>query len=117
MMAEPPIFPERPPVKGVDVDAATRCAHYHSALDLVAIRVRCCGEYYACNECHDALADHRLQPWPVDDFDTIAVLCGACGARMSIAAYMRSGHHCPTCNTAFNPRCSLHYHFYFAEAG
>lgn len=104
---------ERPIVRGVDVDAETRCAHYHSPLDIIAIRLRCCGEYYACKECHDALADHALAQWPPDSFGTRAVLCGACGTELAISQYLSSGNRCPECNAAFNPRCSSHHHFYF----
>jgi len=47
------------------IDPHTRCAHYHSALDIVAIRMACCGEYYACLHCHEELADHPSTPWSV----------------------------------------------------
>lgn len=105
---------KRPRVLGVDLDASTRCAHYHSELDIIAIKLRCCGEYYACKECHDVLADHDVLPWPLDAYGTRAVLCGACGAELTIGAYLASGNRCPACGAAFNPRCSAHYHFYFA---
>src|SRR3954467_2097326 len=51
----------RPPVHGRALDAQTRCAHWHSPLDIIAIKMRCCGAYYACRECHDELAGHETQ--------------------------------------------------------
>ncbi len=103
-------------VRGVDLDAQTRCRHWHSPLDIVAIRMACCGEFYACADCHAALADHPLEPWPAEAFDSPAVRCGACGGVISIAAYMASGDRCPTCAAAFNPGCRGHYPIYFACA-
>jgi len=43
-------------VHGIDVGAMTECAHYHSGLDIVAIRFKCRGLYYPCFSCHEALA-------------------------------------------------------------
>jgi uncharacterized CHY-type Zn-finger protein len=71
----------RPAVHGLNVDRETRCAHYHSARDVVAIRMKCCDRYYACKDCHDALAGHTVQRWPRAEWDEPAVLCGACGRR------------------------------------
>src|SRR5712664_59058 len=45
---------ETPEVRGVEVDAQTRCVHYRSTVDIVAIKMRCCGVYYACKDCHIA---------------------------------------------------------------
>src|SRR5437763_12629509 len=36
-----------PRVLGVNVDRETRCAHYHSPRDIVAIRMKCCNAWYA----------------------------------------------------------------------
>lgn len=105
---------ERQPVHGVNLDGETRCAHYHSAVDIVAIRLRCCNEYYACKECHDALADHPLAQWPRDAFDSRAVMCGACGTELTINAYLSCESRCPSCGARFNPACSRHYHYYFS---
>lgn len=106
---------ERPRVRGVGLDPQTRCAHYRSALDIIAIKVPCCGEFYACKECHDALADHPIEQWSVNDYGTRAILCGECGALLTIAEYLKSASMCPECGAKFNPRCSLHHHFYFAD--
>jgi len=103
----------RPIVRGVDLDAKTRCAHWRSPLDIIAIKMKCCGEYHACKDCHDALADHVAQVWPKSEFDENAVLCGACGTELSIRAYLECGNVCPACGAGFNPGCKLHYHFYF----
>lgn len=106
----------RPQVRGVNLDAQTRCTHYRTALDVIAIRMKCCGVYYACKECHQALANHPIEVWPQEEWNQPAVLCGACGYQLSIAQYMASGYKCPNCDAAFNPGCRNHYQFYFAEA-
>ncbi len=103
-----------PTVYGLELDAQTRCAHYRSSLDILAIRMACCGQYYACKDCHEALAGHPLQVWPRSAWHTLAILCGACQTELSIAAYMESGYRCPHCAAAFNPGCRHHYGFYFA---
>ena len=106
----------RPPVAGLDLDPETRCAHWRSRLDIVAIKMRCCGVYYACKDCHDALAGHAIEVWPREEWDQLAILCGACGREMSINAYTQSGDRCPSCGAGFNPGCRSHYHFYFEES-
>jgi uncharacterized CHY-type Zn-finger protein len=100
-------------VLGVDVDSQTRCAHYRSPRDIVAIRMKCCGSWYACCDCHAALADHPLQPWPREEWDARAVLCGGCGTQMRIRDYLEAGDVCPSCNAGFNPGCRAHHHLYF----
>jgi uncharacterized CHY-type Zn-finger protein len=106
----------RKPVHGLDVDAQTRCAHWRSPLDIVAIRIKCCGVYYACKDCHEALAGHPIEVWPPDEWDRLAVMCGACGAELAIAAYLASSDACPACHAPFNPGCRLHRRFYFETA-
>jgi uncharacterized CHY-type Zn-finger protein len=103
----------RPVVKGVTLDAETRCAHWHSPLDIIAIKMRCCGTYYACAQCHDELANHPAEVWPIADRVEAAVLCGACGAEMSVWVYLACESRCPTCAAPFNPGCANHYHLYF----
>jgi uncharacterized CHY-type Zn-finger protein len=100
-------------VRGIGVDERTRCAHWHSALDVVAIKMRCCGVYYACKDCHDALAGHAAQVWPRAEQDEKAVLCGACAHEMSVREYLECDNRCPACGAAFNPGCRKHHHFYF----
>jgi len=104
-----------PEVHGIDLDAQTRCAHYRTALDIVAIKMKCCGVYYACKECHEALVGHPIEVWPHSEWGEKAVLCGVCRSEMSIEQYMASGHRCPACAAAFNPGCRNHYEFYFAR--
>lgn len=101
------------PVYGVDVDAETRCGHYDTERDVIAIKFACCGNYYPCRSCHDELADHPPAQWSTGDFDTHAVLCGACGTELPIQTYIDSASSCPECGTAFNPGCRTHWPTYF----
>jgi uncharacterized CHY-type Zn-finger protein len=103
----------RPTVHGVTLDPETRCAHYHSRLDIIAIKMRCCETYYACRECHDTLAGHACAVWPVEEWGQAAVLCGACGAELSVRRYLDCDSTCPTCRAPFNPGCRGHHHLYF----
>jgi uncharacterized CHY-type Zn-finger protein len=100
-------------VNGIALDPETRCAHYRTQLDVIAIKMKCCGEYYACKECHDAMADHAIEVWPRSAGDSQAVLCGVCGIEMSIRQYMDCENECPGCKTQFNPGCRNHHRFYF----
>lgn len=100
-------------VFGVGVDAETRCVHYHTAVDIVAIKFHCCGKYYPCFECHGELAGHAATVWPKAAFEEKAILCGACGTALSVAAYLESNNRCPQCDSAFNANCKFHYHRYF----
>lgn len=100
-------------VRGINLDAQTRCAHYSMPFDIVAIRAPCCDAYYACKECHNALAGHSLEPWRRYEWSRLAVLCGACGIEMSIRDYLGCADACPSCGQAFNPGCRLHHHLYF----
>ncbi len=104
----------RPAVRGQELDAQTRCIHYRSPLDVLAIKMKCCGVYYACKDCHNALADHAIAVWPPDQWNETAVLCGVCGCEMSIEQYMACNARCPQCAAPFNPGCRKHYHYYFA---
>jgi uncharacterized CHY-type Zn-finger protein len=105
-----------PEVRGVQLDAQTRCAHYHSPLDIVAIKVKCCRTYFACKDCHAALADHALEAWPHDEWQQNAVLCGACGTEHTIAGYLESSERCSACGAPFNPGCRDHRGYYFADS-
>jgi uncharacterized CHY-type Zn-finger protein len=103
-------------VRGVDLDPQTRCAHYRKPVDIIAIKMKCCGVYYACKDCHDALAGHAIAAWPRSEWDQPAVLCGACGTELTVREYMDCANRCPACQAAFNPGCRNHYHFYFESA-
>ena len=106
-----------PVIHGLDVDGQGRCRHWHSPLDIVANRFACCGEYYACYQCHDALAGHPRIPW--SDPDSPAVMCGICRHQMTEAEYGRAMEstepRCPSCGARFNPGCRLHHDIYFGE--
>ncbi|HEV2647467.1 MAG TPA: CHY zinc finger protein [Acidobacteriaceae bacterium] len=106
----------RPAVRGVGLDPQSRCIHYNAALDIIAIKMKCCGTYYACKDCHQALAQHPIEVWPQDEWSRAAVLCGACGHEMTIKQYFSCANHCPSCGSPFNPGCRNHYHFYFQAA-
>jgi uncharacterized CHY-type Zn-finger protein len=103
-----------PRVRGVNLDAQTRCEHYHGPTDIVAIKMKCCRGYYACKDCHAALADHPVEVWPEAEWGEKAILCGACRSEMTIREYLRGEASCPCCGAQFNPRCENHYHYYFA---
>ena len=100
-------------VKGKTIDDQTRCIHYHSAVDVIAIKFKCCGEYYPCFSCHEEEAGHKVQVWERNEFAVKAILCGVCGRELTINEYMGSKNKCPFCEAAFNPNCSKHYHLYF----
>ncbi|MFP3466353.1 CHY zinc finger protein [Leifsonia sp. SIMBA_070] len=103
---------DRPRVLGPVVDDETRCIHYRSPLDVVAIRFACCGEYYPCHLCHAETAGHPATQWPRQDRDREAVLCGVCRTELTIAEYLVVDA-CPNCAAPFNPGCRLHTHLYF----
>ncbi|NOT73354.1 MAG: hypothetical protein HOP08_00400 [Cyclobacteriaceae bacterium] len=100
-------------VYGRIIDHQTRCTHYHSSVDIIAIKFKCCDRYYPCFECHEEVAGHAPEKWKEDERDTKAVLCGVCGHELTIQEYFSSNHECPECHSSFNPRCQLHYHLYF----
>ena len=102
-----------PSVHGIDLDGQTRCAHYHGPSDVIAIKMKCCSLYYACKDCHDALADHPIKVWLKTEQKQKAILCGACGAELTIEQYMAGNFHCAACDVQFNPGCKNHYHYYF----
>ena len=102
-------------VNGKAVDEQTRCVHYHSALDIIAIKFKCCRVYYPCYYCHKEAADHEPMVWNKEEFETKAILCGACMHEMTIVQYKTSNYCCPVCAAAFNPACVNHYHLYFEQ--
>jgi uncharacterized CHY-type Zn-finger protein len=100
-------------VKGKLKDEHTRCDHYHTEKDIIAIKFPCCSVYYPCFQCHDETADHPAEAWEASAFSEKAVLCGNCGHRLAIHEYLRSGYQCPECGADFNPGCGNHSHLYF----
>ena len=71
-------------VRGKLVDDQTRCIHYHSPLDVIAIKLKCCGEYYACFYCHEQEVDHKAEQWKPGEYEIKAILCGVCNHEMTI---------------------------------
>ncbi|WP_240190035.1 CHY zinc finger protein [Bacillus sp. P14.5] len=100
-------------VKGTDVDTETRCRHYHTDKDIIAIKFKCCNTYYPCHLCHKETAGHPAEVWGVEQRGEKAILCGSCGHELTIDEYMNCGSSCPECSAVFNSGCSLHYHLYF----
>ena len=100
-------------VNGANVDARTRCAHYHKEIDIIAIKFKCCGEWFPCFECHAENAEHQARVWSADEYAEKAVLCGNCGHQLTIDEYMKCDSICPECRNSFNPGCANHYHLYF----
>lgn len=100
-------------IHGQLVDDNTRCVHYHSSLDIIAIKFKCCREYYPCYQCHEETADHAALRWERDERGTKAIFCGVCKNELTIEEYLQSRNQCLYCNASFNPNCSKHYHLYF----
>jgi uncharacterized CHY-type Zn-finger protein len=100
-------------VKGIPIDDQTRCVHYHSKLDVVAIKFKCCAEYYPCIHCHEEAAGHTVQRWQSSEWNLKAILCGACRHELTINEYFHCNYKCPACDSAFNPACKNHDHLYF----
>lgn len=100
-------------IYGKSIDDQTRCEHWHSPSDVIAIKFKCCNQYYPCYQCHEETAGHNAEVWKKEEWNTKAIYCGLCKNEMTIAEYLNSGNHCPFCNASFNPNCSRHYHLYF----
>lgn len=100
-------------VKGNIIDDETRCEHYHSPLDVIAIKFKCCNQYYPCYECHQETTIHQSLVWSRDERNTKAILCGLCKKELTIQEYFDCHNGCPNCKAKFNPDCSRHYHLYF----
>lgn len=98
-------------IYGLKLDGAGRCQHYHTDRDVVALKCAVCQRYYACYQCHDALADHTFAPVATNDL--APVLCGVCRRTLTYQQYQLG--HCPYCGHAFNPGCQLHHDIYFRD--
>jgi uncharacterized CHY-type Zn-finger protein len=99
-------------VHGATVDKETRCVHYRSEKDIVAIKFKCCQRYYPCYQCHEEDAGHPIQRWVESEWGTRAILCGHCQTELTIIDYMQAVK-CPACGHAFNEGCEAHYPIYF----
>lgn len=102
-------------IRGRPVDEQTRCVHYRTPLDVIAIKFRCCREYYPCHLCHEETAGHPAEQWPVEEYDAAAVLCGVCRTELTVREYL-AVEDCPRCGAEFNPGCRLHTELYFEPA-
>ena len=105
---------QAPVVHGRTIDGETRCVHYGTALDVVAIRFRCCDRDYPCISCHAEAETHPVLRWPALQWQENAILCGVCRTELSIDAY-RVAAACPACGAGFNPGCATHFPLYFEE--
>lgn len=101
-------------VYGPIVDDQTRCVHYSTDQDIVAVKFACCLRYYPCYLCHEQTADHIAGQWSSDQRSQLAILCGVCSEELSIEKYLRVNA-CPACLAPFNPRCHLHSRLYFQD--
>jgi uncharacterized CHY-type Zn-finger protein len=102
-------------VHGVHLGTHRGCAHYHSALDVIAIKFKCCQKYYACYFCHEELEDHPPKRWEKEEFECRAILCRQCGHELSIQEYLSCKNTCPHCRVQFNPGCKSHWNLYFSD--
>ena len=112
-MSSSPNTSSPPIVHGLSVTPLTQCAHWHSPLDIIAIKHFCCQKFYACISCHDAGEIHKSGVWPKGQRNKGAVLCGACKHILSVDEYMNSGSRCTRCGEGFNPGCKNHWDLYF----
>ncbi|KAK6205296.1 uncharacterized protein RJT21DRAFT_14676 [Scheffersomyces amazonensis] len=113
-------------LRGQLVDKHTRCQHYHSKLDIIAIKYKCCREYYPCFKCHQELAEHKSEIFNKFELYSSSpekvILCGNCYSELTFKEYSGTKtvesdsceiQHCIQCKSLFNPKCSLHYDIYF----
>ncbi|SDJ69615.1 CHY zinc finger protein [Sediminibacillus albus] len=99
---------------GKVIDSHTRCRHYHSSQDIIAIKFACCKQYYPCYKCHQESTGHSAEVWEKTEFNERAVLCGACHYELTITEYLYTDC-CPSCKSPFNPGCKIHHHLYFGR--
>lgn len=104
-----------PKVYGPTVDDQTRCKHYHTGKDIIAIKFKCCNKYYPCYRCHEQCENHKITVWGKDEFEELAILCGVCKTEHTINEYLNTDH-CLYCKSAFNEGCQKHYYLYFDYA-
>lgn len=92
------------------IDIETRCSHYSSPLDIIAIKFKCCNQFYPCYKCHPLTHD-------IARFDRSSeirmILCGVCRKELTFTEYS-SKLQCLNCNAKFNPGCKAHYDIYFS---
>lgn len=49
-----------PKVYGSLIDTETRCRHYFTEEDIIAIKFKCCNKYYPCYKCHNEFEKHAI---------------------------------------------------------
>ncbi|SCU99946.1 LAMI_0G01882g1_1 [Lachancea mirantina] len=111
-------------INGQIVDDESRCIHWHSEVDIICFKLKCCRKFYACYACHENLEDHRIERYDLgkdDDMKERVVLCGKCKNAMTFEEYIgqkpgAGDLNCPFCNSVFNPYCRLHYDKYFEHS-
>ena len=93
----------------------TRCIHWNSDLDIIAIKFACCNEYYPCYPCHiEREKDHKPKQWIKDKWNTTkTILCGKCKHQFTINEFNNCNNVYFNCNSKFNPGCRNHYHLHF----
>jgi uncharacterized CHY-type Zn-finger protein len=101
-------------VHGATIDNQTRCVHYATVTDVIAIKFYCCRLYYPCHLCHEMSAGHQAEQWPKSLHDQRALLCGVCSTELTITAYFDLSA-CPNCSAPFNDGCRRHRQLYFAD--
>ena len=99
-------------IYGAIVDDETRCIHYHTPVDIIAIKFKCCNRFYPCYKCHEEAESHPIVRWGQEEFGEKAIYCGRCKSTLSIREYMNAPV-CPRCGAKLNSRCKNHYHIYF----
>ncbi|KAL6940858.1 hypothetical protein ACO0QE_004776 [Hanseniaspora vineae] len=114
-------------IKGLLVDDESRCEHWHSDLDVVALKFKCCpAVYYCCYSCHLEVnnidpetgsapnGQHQIEKFSRSDDTVKLIMCGACKTEMTFTEYTKNMK-CYNCKHDFNPRCKLHYDLYFTQ--
>jgi uncharacterized CHY-type Zn-finger protein len=102
-------------IHGKTIDTETRCVHYHSRLDIIAIKFKCCNKYYPCYLCHNEIEKHEAKTWLKEEFYQKAIYCGSCKNELTITSYLSNSYRCPSCAADFNPNCHLHHDLYFQK--
>jgi len=54
-------------------DNETRCFHYHSYKDIIAIKFKCCNIYYPCYLCHLETQTHKILKWNKNEFKRMSL--------------------------------------------
>lgn len=95
-----------PIVYGSLIDTETRCRHYFTEEDIIAIKFKCCNKYYPCYKCHNEFEKHAIKRWSEPSFNEKAILCGVCKHELTINEYMMV-ERCPNCQSRFNNRANI----------